>query len=64
MVMDVFAACIPEERLRRVHFADFMLGVHRRLHRQRREGAGPEALRNVAAEVAARPVLCLDEMAV
>ena len=73
MLMDLFHENAPVVRKRRVHFHDFMLQVHSRLHnwRQRRTEAGkrwgegrdpiPPLARRVADEAA---LLCFDEFQV
>ncbi len=71
MLMDLFFADAPVARKRRVHFHEFMLEVHERLHRRREElasqGAPPEAdtLVPIASEIAAETrLLCFDEFQV
>jgi cell division protein ZapE len=71
MLMDLFFADAPVARKRRVHFNEFMLEVHERLHRRREElaakGAPPEAdtIVPIAREVASETrLLCFDEFQV
>jgi cell division protein ZapE len=71
MLMDLFFADAPVERKRRVHFHEFMLEVHDRLHRRREElaakGAPPEAdtIVPIAKEIAHQTrLLCFDEFQV
>jgi len=61
--MDTFYGCLDVESKQRVHFHDFMLGVHRRIHEVRKKDKG--TMRDVAEEVAKKGrVLCLDELQV
>ncbi len=71
MVMDLFFADAPMEKKRRVHFNEFMLEVHERLHQRRialsAKGAGPEAdtIPPIAREIAQEArLLCFDEFQV
>jgi cell division protein ZapE len=71
MLMDLFFSDAPVARKRRVHFHEFMLEVHDRLHRRREElaakGAPPEAdtIVPVAREIASETrLLCFDEFQV
>jgi cell division protein ZapE len=71
MLMDLFFADAPVARKRRVHFHEFMLEAHDRLHRRREElaarGAPPEAdtIVPIAREIAAETrLLCFDEFQV
>ncbi|MCW5773239.1 MAG: AFG1 family ATPase [Rhodospirillaceae bacterium] len=66
MLMDLFYAAAPVEKKRRVHFHEFMLEVHARLHRLRTGGNGkrvddllPAIARDIAAEAW---LLCFDEL--
>jgi len=62
MLMDQFAASLPESIVLRVHFHRFMLDVHAGL---RALGDVRDPLPRVAADIAARArVLCLDEFMV
>jgi cell division protein ZapE len=71
MLMDLFFADAPTAKKRRVHFHEFMLEVHDRLHRRREElaasGAPPEAdtIVPIAREIARQTrLLCFDEFQV
>jgi len=63
MLMDLFFASAPVEKKRRVHFHEFMLEVHDRLHRQRQDRSlEGDSLAPLAAEIAAESwLLCFDE---
>jgi cell division protein ZapE len=71
MLMDLFFIDAPMTKKRRVHFHEFMLEVHARLHRRREElaakGAPPEAdtIVPIAKEIAFETrLLCFDEFQV
>ncbi len=69
MLMDLFFDCAPASRKRRVHFHEFMLGVHERLNRWRNENRDRqtgEAPMPVLGQGLAREttLLCLDEFQV
>jgi cell division protein ZapE len=67
MLMDLFFAASPVMRKRRVHFHEFMVDVHERIHdwRQRRrrgEVSGEDPIAPVAAALAEKAwLLCFDE---
>jgi cell division protein ZapE len=67
MLMDLFFAASPVVRKRRVHFHEFMVDVHERIHewRQRRrrgDVAGDDPIAPVAAALGERAwLLCFDE---
>jgi cell division protein ZapE len=67
MLMDLFFAASPVVRKRRVHFHEFMVDVHERIHdwRQRRkqgEVSGDDPIAPVAAALAEKAwLLCFDE---
>ncbi len=64
MLMDLFYAHAEITPKRRVHFHEFMLEVHARLHEER-QGHTPDPLKLVAAEIAAGArLLAFDEMQV
>jgi cell division protein ZapE len=66
MLMDLFFATAPLERKRRVHFHEFMLEAHDRLHRQRQEReADGDVLAPLAERIVGESVLlCFDEFQV
>ena len=67
MLMDLFFAASPVVRKRRVHFHEFMVDVHERIHdwrerRRRGEITGEDPIAPVAAALAAEAwLLCFDE---
>jgi cell division protein ZapE len=64
MLMDLFFANLRIERKRRVHFAEFMLEVHARIHAERAREAG-DPIAPVAEAIAAEVrLLAFDEMMV
>jgi cell division protein ZapE len=70
MLMDLFFAAVPAQRKKRVHFHDFMMDVHARIHlwrQQLKEGKvkNPDPIQPVAEALAEEAwVLCFDEFAV
>lgn len=63
MLMDEFFQSLPEGiAKRRVHYHEFMIGVHDEMHKARQKGAGDKALLRFAEKTAkAARVLCFDE---
>jgi cell division protein ZapE len=62
MLMDLFHAAVAFEPKRRVHFHEFMLDVHKRLHRLRQEREREDPLQSLAGELAREHrLLCFDE---
>lgn len=65
MLMEIFFACQPHDRKRRVHFHEFMLDVHSRLHKMRGAGHRGDPLQAVAKDIVAQSwLLCFDEFQV
>lgn len=65
MLMDLFFACLPMKKKRRIHFHAFMLDVHHRLHLFRQMDDSDDVLHRVVAALADEvDVLCLDEFQV
>src|SRR3546814_4239518 len=64
MLMDLFFGSVAVEPKRRVHFHEFMLEAHRRIH-EWRQRAPEDPIPNVAREVAAEArLLAFDELQV
>ena len=65
-IMDIFYNSLPASvPRRRVHFHEFMLEVHSRLHAKRKAGVRGEPLRHLAADIIAEcNLLCFDEFQV
>jgi protein AFG1 len=65
-IMDTFFSALPPEvPARRVHFHEFMLEVHSRLHAARKAGVRGEPLLHVAKDITAKcSLLCFDEFQV
>src|ERR1051326_1161154 len=60
MVMDMFFEAAPLELKRRVHFYAFMLEVHERIHKRRRQKGDP--IGPIAKQIASEAtLLCFDE---
>lgn len=61
MLMDLFFDIAPVAKKRRVHFHQFMLEIHERLHKHQND-LSPDILPRVAREIAAETwLLCFDE---
>src|SRR5207253_9028666 len=64
MLMDLFFVAAPNPHKRRVHFHAFMLEVHDRIERERRDGTA-RPIDKVAADIAGEAaLLCFDEFQV
>ena len=64
MLMDLFFAHVPIEAKRRVHFAEFMLEVHRRIAAERKKEAGDPIVPVAHALAEEARLLAFDEMMV
>jgi cell division protein ZapE len=64
MLMDLFHDNLAIAAKRRVHFHEFMLDVHARLHEERKKESGDPILPVAAALAATARVLAFDEMVV
>ncbi len=65
MLMDLFFAAAPVEKKRRVHFHEFMLEIHARLHalRTSEDKRADDLLPAIARDIAAEAwLLCFDEL--
>lgn len=62
-LMDMFYDTLPTTQKQRVHFHEFMLGIHQTLHRRRQKsGKDGDPLPHIAKDIAAQyTVLCFDE---
>ncbi len=64
MLMDLFFSKVQVSPKRRIHFHEFMLDIHERIHRHR-ETSGEDPIPAVAGQVAASArLLCFDELQV
>jgi cell division protein ZapE len=65
MLMDMFFSAADVARKRRVHFNDFMLDVHARIHARRQQAQSPDVIAPVAQGLSSEfSLLCLDEFQV
>lgn len=65
MLMDVFYDSLPFHQKKRQHFLQFMLDVHGRIHKHRKEGREEDPILTVASQIAEEcKVLCFDEFQV
>lgn len=62
-LMDMFYDTLPTHKKQRVHFHEFMLGIHQTLHERRQKSGGDsDPLPAIATDIAKRyQVLCFDE---
>ncbi|KAG7390874.1 Lactation elevated protein 1 [Phytophthora pseudosyringae] len=64
-VMDMFFDNVPVERKLRVHFHEFMLDIHKRMHELRRQGFREDPIPHIADELLESSwLLCFDEFQV
>lgn len=64
MLMDLFFTSLNVQRKRRIHFHEFMLDVHARLHEARKRQEGDPIVPVAAAIAEEIRVLCFDELVV
>ncbi len=65
MLMDLFFAASPVQKKTRLHFNDFMMRAHARIHAQRQSGNSADPIPPVAKQLAAETsLLCFDEFQV
>ena len=64
-VMDMFLDQVPVEQKLRVHFHEFMLGIHKRMHNLRQAGYREDPIPHIADELLKKSwLLCFDEFQV
>jgi predicted ATPase len=64
-LLDLFFDNLPVQRKRRIHFHDFMLDIHKRIHIQRSRKNPGNALLHIAREIVSESLLlCFDEFQV
>lgn len=65
MLMDIFYHALPTPKKKRLHFLQFMLDVHGRIHKHRTEGRKGDPILEVANDIAGEiDILCFDEFQV
>jgi cell division protein ZapE len=65
MLMDVFYHSLPITQTKRLHFLQFMLDVHGRIHQYRKQELAGDPILQVASDIASEcHVLCFDEFQV
>jgi cell division protein ZapE len=64
MLMDLFFGCVDIRRKRRVHFAEFMIEVHQRIHHERRKEEGDPIVPVARRFAEETRLLAFDEMMV
>ncbi|CAH0487982.1 unnamed protein product [Peronospora farinosa] len=64
-VMDMFFDLVPVEKKLRVHFHEFMLDIHKKMHTLRREGLHGDPIPHIADQLLKKSwLLCFDEFQV
>ncbi|KAJ3305077.1 Lactation elevated protein 1 [Kappamyces sp. JEL0829] len=65
MIMDLFYDSVSVDRKRRVHFHEFMQGIHHRIHHLKQKGMTHDPIPQIAAQLSAQAwLLCFDELQV